>query len=195
MGAAFTENEKKIIIAKLNAAAQECLAKYGVRRTTVDELARLAGISKGAFYSFYPSKELLFFNVYVEYHKSIMQSLFEALDGGKIGRQAFSDLMYRFMQDARNSFIMNLIQNQEFEYLMRKLPQEAVTEHHSLDSGFAQTLFSYMRLKPGVTPELFSAAFRTVFMSILHVREISEELYDDAIKVLLNGLVEQMMEE
>ena len=35
----------------------------GVKKTTVDELVKRTGIPKGTFYLFYPSKEMLLFDV------------------------------------------------------------------------------------------------------------------------------------
>jgi AcrR family transcriptional regulator len=60
MPRAFTADEATSIRAKLLAAGEESFARMGIRRTTVEELARAAGISKGAFYNFFDTKESLF---------------------------------------------------------------------------------------------------------------------------------------
>ena len=59
MATAFTDEEKKIIRKKLERAAKECLQRYGVRKTTVDQMVAMADISKGSFYSFYSSKNIM----------------------------------------------------------------------------------------------------------------------------------------
>jgi AcrR family transcriptional regulator len=64
---AFTLTESATIRERLMAVAAESFARQGVRRTTVDELARAAGISKGAFYGFFPSKEALFLTLVDQY--------------------------------------------------------------------------------------------------------------------------------
>ncbi len=56
---AFTADETDRIRGRLHEAARESFARHGLRRTTVDDLARAAGISKGAFYRFHESKEAL----------------------------------------------------------------------------------------------------------------------------------------
>lgn len=56
---AFTADETDRIRDRLHEAARESFALHGLRRTTVDDLARAAGISKGAFYRFHESKEAL----------------------------------------------------------------------------------------------------------------------------------------
>ena len=59
MPRAFTPDEALGIRARLTQAGRATFAQRGLRGTTVDDLARAAGISKGAFYRFFDSKESL----------------------------------------------------------------------------------------------------------------------------------------
>ncbi|MFH1513530.1 MAG: helix-turn-helix domain-containing protein, partial [Bacillota bacterium] len=59
MPKSFSDAERAYIKERLLREAEACLAAYGVRKTTVDELVRRAGIPKGTFYLFYASKEAL----------------------------------------------------------------------------------------------------------------------------------------
>lgn len=61
MPRAFTAPERESIRELLMDSGRELFTRRGIRATTVAQLARAAGISKGAFYQFYPSKEALFF--------------------------------------------------------------------------------------------------------------------------------------
>lgn len=56
----FSEQEKNSIREKLIDACKENWEKYGYKKTNIDELCSKSGISKGAFYLFFESKELLF---------------------------------------------------------------------------------------------------------------------------------------
>ncbi len=67
MPRAFTTQETAAIRARLMETGAGRFARQGVRRTTVDDLARAAGISKGAFYGFFDSKEALFVALVEEY--------------------------------------------------------------------------------------------------------------------------------
>lgn len=64
---AFSADESDHIRSRLKAAGGEAFARRGLRGTTIDELARAAGISKGAFYRFYDSKEALLLALLDEY--------------------------------------------------------------------------------------------------------------------------------
>ena len=59
----YSDEEKKNIIAKLKKEANTLMQEKGVKKTTVDELVKRVGIPKGSFYLFYPSKEMLMFEV------------------------------------------------------------------------------------------------------------------------------------
>ena len=57
MPKAFSEAEKEMIRRKLLEQGYKQFSTYGLKKTNIDELAAAAGISKGAFYIFYESKE------------------------------------------------------------------------------------------------------------------------------------------
>jgi AcrR family transcriptional regulator len=54
------DNEKRTRILH---AAQSLFIRYGVKRTSIDEVARAADIAKGTLYLYYESKEMLFAEV------------------------------------------------------------------------------------------------------------------------------------
>ena len=55
MARSFTEREKENIKKGLQDACKRSWTQYGYKKTSVDELCREAGISKGAFYLFFES--------------------------------------------------------------------------------------------------------------------------------------------
>ncbi len=196
MATAFDDNEKQFIRKKLKEVAEECLLKYGVRKTTVDKLVQMAGISKGSFYNFYPAKEVLFFIVLEEYQKSIINELINKLkEIDNIGIDEFTDLIYGVYQDIRKSFIMNIIQNQEFEYFIKRLPKEIIVDHHSLDDIFIKELFSYVKIRDGINIDIVTASLRAIFMSMIYIEEIGEKEFDEALKLLIRGVAQQIIEE
>lgn len=196
MATAFSDNERYLIENKLKEVAQECLWKYGVKKTTVDQIVQMTGISKGSFYNFYASKEILFFMVFEEYQKSMMDELADKLRKGEnIGTSQFTKLIYELYQNVRQSFIMNIIQNQELEYLMRKLPKELIMNHHSLDDILTKKIFSHIKVKDHINIDVVTASLRAIFMSMIYIEEIGEKDFDEVLKLLINGLALQIIEE
>lgn len=196
MATAFTNEEKEVIRKKLHKVAKDCLQRYGVRKTTVDQMVAMSDISKGSFYSFYSSKEILFFRVLEEYQIDIMNRLEEQLEQeNQINANQFVQLLYDFYQDFRYSFVFTIFKNHEMELLIRKLPKEVITTHHLLDDRMAEKIVSRINIRKTVSVEIVSALFRTIAMSILHIEEIGEKQFDTILKLLIKGIVGQIIEE
>src|SRR5215469_8079839 len=76
MPKAFTEQEKELIRNRLLEQGRKQFSVYGLRKANIEELAEAAGISKGAFYLFYPSKEALFMEVVEQVEHRFRQELY-----------------------------------------------------------------------------------------------------------------------
>lgn len=196
MATAFTSEEKEVIRKKLHKVAKECLQRYGVKKTTVDQMAAMVDISKGSFYNFYSSKEMLFFTVLEEYQIDVMNRLTEQLDMEvKIDTNRLVQLLYDFYQDFRYSFMYTIFKNHEMELLLRKLPKEAITNHHLIDDRMVKKIVSRINIRENVSVEIVSALFRTIAMTILHIEEIGEKQFDTTLKLVIQGVVEQITKE
>ncbi|KAA0963566.1 TetR/AcrR family transcriptional regulator [Streptococcus cristatus] len=196
MATAFTAEEKEVIRKKLHKVAKECLQRYGVKKTTVDQMAAMVDISKGSFYNFYSSKEMLFFAVLEEYQIDVMDRLTEQLDmEAKIDTNRLVELLYDFYQDFRYSFVYTIFKNHEMELLLRKLPKEVITNHHLIDDRMVKKIVSRINIRENVSVEIVSALFRTIAMTILHIEEIGEEQFDTILKLVIQGIVEQITKE
>ena len=196
MATAFTSEEKEVIRKKLHKVAKECLQRYGVKKTTVDQMAAMVDISKGSFYNFYSSKEMLFFKVLEEYQIDVMNRLTEQLGTEtKIDTNRLVELLYDFYQDFRYSFMYTIFKNHEMELLIRKLPKEVITNHHLIDDRMVKEIVSRINIRENVSVEIVSALFRTIAMTILHIEEIGEKQFDTTLKLVIQGVVEQITKE
>ena len=196
MATAFTSEEKEVIRKKLHKVAKECLQRYGVKKTTVDQMAAMTDISKGSFYNFYSSKEMLFFAVLEEYQIDVMNRLTEQLGmETKIDTNRLVQLLYDFYQDFRYSFMYTIFKNHEMELLIRKLPKEVITNHHLIDDRMVKKIVSRIDIRENVSVEIVSALFRTIAMTILHIEEIGEEQFDTTLRLVIQGVVEQITKE
>ena len=196
MATAFTTEEKEVIRKKLHKVAKECLQRYGVKKTTVDQMAAMVDISKGSFYNFYSSKEMLFFAVLEEYQIDVMNHLTEQLGMEvKIDTNRLVQLLYDFYQDFRYSFMYTIFKNHEMELLVRKLPKEVITNHHMIDDRMVKEIVSRINIRENVSLEIVSALFRTIAMTILHIEEIGEKQFDTTLKLVIKGVVEQITKE
>ncbi len=193
----FTDNEREYIKKRLMEEAQACLAQFGLRKTTVDELVKRVNIPKGTFYLFYPSKELLFFDMLCTLHDQLQANLLRWFDElrGNINVDTITELIFRLYKQVDSTFIYSFAASGDLGLLMRKLPPEVAEAHAQKDDLSMERLLS---LLPGVRAEgnikIFSAALRAIFCTMLHRREIGEDVFDDAIRIMLRGVATQLFE-
>ena len=82
MPRAFNEAERSRIKSKLIAAGKRSINSAGVRFLVVDDVAREAGISKGSFYSFFPSREDFILSVLESWEEEYRGALIREVDEG-----------------------------------------------------------------------------------------------------------------
>lgn len=199
MGKAFNDREKAIINNKLKESAITLIQKYGMKNTTIDQLVDMANISKGSFYTFYPSKEVLFFNIIEDYHTTIHNNIKSSLDleyfkNNRITKDYIIGLLVDTVKYVENSFFIMVLDIKEYSYLLRKLPEEVLINHIDNDMAMIYLLCRYVNLKEGVDPNLIASSLRAIFQMVLHKIEIGDD-YENTIKLLLKGLIDTVMED
>ncbi len=192
----YSEQEKEYIRKRLKEEAAKCLAKYGVRRTTVDEIVKRVNIPKGTFYLFYKSKELLLFDVIQEQQENVNRELYQSISeiaDTEFSAEKLTDVIFGFYKMTEKMLILKMLDVNEVELLARKLPREIVEEHFQDDTDTIEKMFALLPVKKEVDIKVVSAAFHAVYFATLHKAEIGEEEYDEALRILIYGIVTQFI--
>jgi AcrR family transcriptional regulator len=192
----YSDKEKEYIRKQLKKAANECLTLYGVKKTTVDELVKKVNIPKGTFYLFYESKELLLFDAINDLHNELQMELLQEISmlSGQLDQEGLTDLLCRIIKNIDQTYLLKLMTNGDMELIMRKLPDEVVVKHLDHDDFSMKQLLSFIPQAKDKNVEAFSGALRGVFLTLLYKREIGEDIFEESLRVLIRGIVIQLME-
>ncbi len=191
----FSKNERSLIKTHLKEEGRICLERYGMKKTTVEELVKRVHIPKGTFYLFYSSKELLFYDILMDLHDLLQQTLLTQVQQYQelIEEDEVTELIFNLFKAIDASFLPSFIASGELELLMRKLPPEVISEHAKKDDVSVEQLFSLLSLDiPHESIEIFSASLRGIFFLLLHKQEIGEHLFPKALYQMIRGLVLQL---
>lgn len=193
----LNEKERRAIERRLVDAASESVMRVGIKRTTVDELVRQANIPKGTFYLFFASKEELIFQVLMRWHESIHESLekgLAALSDGCTSEQLTDALMGAFGALLETA-IPRLMVDGEMDALIRRLPDETVSGHITRDELDFDAFTGLLPPMSEAKKSVYSAAFRALFFTIAHKREIGEEVFEEALRCCVRGIAMQLMQD
>ena len=184
---AFTEEQNEMIRRDLIREARRCGVTIGMRKTSVEQLTDAAGISKGSFYKFFDSKELLFFAVLEDIHAecfaAAQSSLRETAALPPADRAAEAILAAcRWLSETQ---ALVFIEN-DAEFLLHRLPGEVKAAHYHDDETHIRALLESSGLQPRGGIALAAAAIRGLILTVSHQEQIGE-LYPQVLKTLVRG--------
>jgi len=116
MPRAFKEEEKEKIRAKLLEAGRSCFLRYGLKKTTIEDVVEPAGIAKSSFYLFFASKEALFVEVIMAEMPAMMGRLMSASFGAtEDTRDALILLMKAIVHEIEANEMTRILLNDPME--------------------------------------------------------------------------------
>lgn len=194
----FNENEKEIIRNKLMVAGRDLFSSLGLKKTSIKDLTGKAGIAQGTFYHFFESKEIIYFLLLEQDEKEIQQNVILQLSKSKgITAAVFANALYTTIkQIEKYPLIQRLFTTEEYEVLVRKLPIDVLTEHGERDLLSFSPLVDQWKREGKVdinTPnDVITSVLRAYFLMTIHKREIGEEIYDQSLQFLAEGIALRM---
>jgi len=185
----FTEQEKELINRRLLEEGYRLFSAYGLKKTNVEEVAAAAGISKGAFYIFYESKEALFMDVVEETEVRFRRDVLDVIDlPGESPHARLFNVFKKAFTLFKTIPLLQLVSHGEYELLFRRLPEKKLQDHLGSDRRFFETLITRCREAgiPIQAPiEKISGLMYAVFFSSLHEHDFGDANLSSANELLL----------
>ena len=191
---AFTEEQNETIRRDLIREARCCGVTVGMRKTSVEQLTEAVGISKGSFYKFFDSKELLFFAVLEDIHTECFAAAQKSLQENAaidpaIRTAAAILAACRWLSETK-AFVF--IEN-DAEFLLHRLPEEVKTAHYHDDETHIRLLLEKYDLVPNRGISLAAATVRGLILTVSHKEQIGE-LYPQVLETLVYGACRELFE-
>ena len=191
---AFTEEQNETIRRDLIREARCCGVTVGMRKTSVEQLTEAVGISKGSFYKFFDSKELLFFAVLEDIHtecfaaaqKSLQENA--AIDPASRTAEAVLAVCRRLSDTGDMVFIEN-----DAKLLLQRLPDDIKNVHYHDDETHIRLLLEKYGLVPNCGISLAAATVRGLILTVSHKEQIGG-LYPQVLETLVYGACRELFE-
>ena len=175
MGRAFTESEKNRIRDTLLEKSRALFVRQGLKKTSIDQIVRAAGIGKGSFYVFFAGKEDLYLALLMEEEKRRDEDL-DAFLGGDLSLASFEAFMAaQFPRDRERSLLGQFFARREWGLLYRILGEDRMRANVATDTRFAEKMLHRLRergLTPLVSAEEILNLFYALFFAFVHHEEL-----------------------
>ncbi len=189
MPKAFTERERKLISERLVVEGYKLFSAYGLKKTNIEELAEAAGISKGAFYIFYKSKEALFMDVVEMAEERFRQEILAAIDlPGPSPRLRLLAVLKKAFGLLETMPVLQFVTGSDYELLRRRVPEEKLQEHLASDRIFIEALVARCRsagIPIQARPEEIGGLLYALVLIVLHKEDFGPNTLAGTVDLLL----------
>jgi AcrR family transcriptional regulator len=190
MPKAFSEREREIIRQKLLLEGERLFEAYGLRKTTVEDITRAVGISKGSFYSFYPSKEELLLQILEQIESDLRESILEYTVGPQEkAREAVSAILKSYLLTWEAFPLLRRLDKSDFDCLARRLPAERARAHVDRDMEFTANFAKKLErdgIAMRVPPRVVTNLLKSLFFVAIHRCDLGEGDYTECIEILVD---------
>jgi AcrR family transcriptional regulator len=188
----FTEEERARIRSRLIEAGKRAINRSGSRSLVVDDIARDAGISKGSFYSFFPSREDFILSVFeaweVEHRGTLLRSVIEGPGGPRERLERFFTGAFEILD--REPGLAKLSWG-EIERIMEALPPERLAAHQAADKEELGAAFAQWAARGDLDPADLASLDglgQMIFSIAMHKDDFRPGTYGPAARLLSEAL-------
>ena len=203
----YSEEEKTQITQSLKKEANILMLEKGVKKTTVDELVKRVGIPKGTFYLFYPSKEMLLFDVAQDFHEQVdthmTYGIYKIIQDKNMSMDALNfsdcveeltDLILGAIEITYNSCLKVLLEPESMALVLSKIPDDVLAKHREDDSDIGSGIFKAIAAKRNLSVQAVSGTFMLIILGGMYKREIGVDNWMESIRIAVKGIVLQLVE-
>ena len=192
MARSFSEREKENIKRSLQDACKQSWTQYGYKKTSVDDLCKQVGISKGAFYLFFESKESLFCEVLCSVQEQICNGALEVIEKHKEKYGVAEALKLIYREYDKNNFLCDS-DSTDFTILMNKLSEEQAAKIQESNKMSQQLFFSQPYLKFKVDADLAMSVIYSLIMNIKN-KDILPHNHMETFDFMVDHLIDSLYE-
>jgi len=187
----FTDEQKELIRGKLLEAGKELFGRYGFKKAGIDEVVRLADISKGTFYLFFSSKEIFFMEVLENIENQVRDDMVRLMREEKLTpAKRLKTFMLKFLDFMERNPVMSQIRHRDMDAVMLHLPRERLEKHIDRDMDFMRNFILNIpeatgRIR-GIKQEALTGFFLFFVYIFQHKNDIGPAEYRAGTRLLID---------
>ncbi|MBU5332672.1 TetR/AcrR family transcriptional regulator [Anaerocolumna aminovalerica] len=175
--------------------AKELFSAKGFKDTNISEITKKAGMAVGTFYNYYPSKEKLFMDIFLEENTKLKQTCFHSLDLNQLPLMVVKQMLILNVKGMKANPILKEWYNKSvFEKLEQVyLEENGVNSVDFLYDNFLE-LITQWQAQGKMRKDIDSKMIMMIFAAIINIDTHKEEIGLEYFPELLENMTELIME-
>lgn len=179
-------------------AGRELFSAKGFKDTNVSDIARMAGIGVGTFYNYYPSKEQLFLDIFLDENVKLKKRIMAAVDRTADPLVVVRELMALNLQGMNENPILREWYNRDvFDKIEQKYREEnGISAVSFLYGSFADLIAQWQaegKTRDDIDVDLIMAMFVALITIDTHKEEIGSEHFPQILDHLVEFVIKGLM--
>ena len=163
------------------------IKKKGLKKVTVEDVCTAVNIGKGSFYSYYKSKEALFYEVIKNCEQSLFTKIMAAQDDGRESKERIHAL-FQEIYLAPDSIVF-YTDPSDMDWLFRKLPVEYYEREKEKAINYFGLLISTLKIDP---EKIDINVLSGLMDAIIYIATDNEKYNEEAKQSILDILIMTM---
>jgi AcrR family transcriptional regulator len=192
MARPFTDEEKARIRQRLRDVGRDLFIRQGLKKTSIEDLTRPAGIAKSSFYLFFETKEALYLELLMQegagVEERVMGASFRRTDDMREGIASF--LHAALHEIDTNPLTRRLVTHTEdLELLTRHVSPEMLAAKRTDSLALILPFVRQGQARGSIIegdPEIIAGAIRAITLLSLHKDDIGHAAYPAVINLLID---------
>ena len=187
----FTEVEKTRIREELLEAGRELFATGGLRKTSIEDLTRPAGIAKSSFYGFFESKEALYLELLMMERRRMKEEISATFPATGDAREGLEYFLRAAIREIESSALTRRVitHPEEWRAVTRRVSPEQM-EANLAESTLATLAFIREGRESGwiidARPEVIAGIVRAVVTLTTHKDDIGRDIYPEVLEMMID---------
>lgn len=186
------------IKARIKESGKKLFSDKGYKDTNVAEITKIAGVATGTFYNYYPSKDKLFIEIYLEENTKLKKSIMDSvhLEGDPITvMKEMMLLNYRGMNS--NPILKEWYNKEVFHKIERNFREEkGLDSVDFLYGSFIEIVKKWQnerKMRNDIDAEMIMAIFTALINIDTHKEEIGLQYFPQILEYLAEFIMEGLM--
>lgn len=189
------EDKKKMIYD----CAKELFAKKGFKDTNISEITQTAGMAVGTFYKYYPSKEKLFMDIFLEENSKLKKKCLESLDLTKSPMEVVGQMLMLNAEGLNADPILREWNNKNVFTKIEQLYREEngiQTVDFLYDSflGLIEEWQKQGKMRKDIDGKMIMMVFAAIINVETHKEEIGMEYFPQLIILMTELIMKSLMD-
>ncbi len=163
--------------AEIMNCARQLFSSKGFKDTNVAEITKMAGMATGTFYNYYPSKDKLFMEIYMEENIKLKKGIMESINLDASPLDVMKEVMFLNLQGMLANPILKEWYNKEvFNKIEQSFREENGLENVDfLYDNFIETVKKW-QLEGKMRSDIDAGMIMAIFSSLVNIETHKEEI-------------------